>query len=160
MPRIALLLLVLLLPLLASPATQYRVTSKSVGLSFVHLTLQYTGTDSFYVKEKSAIVKNLDFIIRCYGYYDFNFKIFDPLHDRYEVPLGGIFPFDPSAGSTFPINLAAFSFNYTDDPFSFDIQRRQDSSILFSTKDIDIIFSEYYIQIGTYTSSNLIYGFS
>ena len=50
---------------------------------------------------------------------DFDFKIYDPLHQRYEVPQGDIFPSDPAAGFSFPLNLADFTFEYTENPFGF-----------------------------------------
>lgn len=76
------------------------------------------------------------------------------------MPQGGIFPTDPNTGFSFPINLASFVFEYTDSPFSFKITRKQDGSVLFDTHGTDIIFSNYYLQIGTQTSTDLVYGFS
>lgn len=76
------------------------------------------------------------------------------------MPQGGIFPKDPFGDFSYPLSLAGFTVEYTEHPFSIEIKRKEDNTVLFSTASIPMIFSNYYIQIGTETSSQYLYGLS
>ena len=65
---------------------QYRVTNTQSNSSTISLTLAYTGSDDYYIKPKSPIIKTLLFTFHCMTYSDFNFKMIDPNNKRFEVP--------------------------------------------------------------------------
>jgi alpha-glucosidase len=54
--------------------------------------------------------------------------------------------------------MSGITFQYTADPFDFKILRKSSNATLFSTYNQSIIFSQYYIEIGTQVDSNFIYG--
>ena len=105
--------LLLSIVLLASCRSQYKVVNAEKSSSTVTLSLDYTGSDDYYLKEKSPIIKQLKFIFHVYAFQDFEFKITDPKNDRFEVPQEGIFPIDPLRNFSFPINLSSVRFEYT-----------------------------------------------
>ncbi len=75
-------LLLVLLTIVASKS-QYRVTNVEKTLSRITLTLQYTGTDTFYIKPTSPITKDLKFVFNVHAFYDFYIKITDINQSRY-----------------------------------------------------------------------------
>jgi hypothetical protein len=68
--------LLVLLTVIAAKS-QYRVTNVEKTLSRLTLTLQYTGTDQFYIKPTSPISKDIKFVFNVHAYYDFYIKITD-----------------------------------------------------------------------------------
>jgi alpha-glucosidase len=100
------------------------------------------------------------FTLNCYSIYDLSFKITDVNRTRFEVPQTGIFPIDPSANNSFPLGSSEFLFNYTANPFDFTLTRRFDNEVIFDTRGGNIIFSQYYLEISTQVTSNIVYGFS
>lgn len=82
-------------------------------------------------------------------FYDFTFKIIDAESNRFEVPQGNGFPEDSLRNSSFPIEASRYGFTYTLNPFDFRISRKINNSTIFSTYEQDMIYSSYYIQIGT-----------
>lgn len=105
------------------------------------------------------IVKNLLLELKCLAFRDFNLKITDQDNKRYEVPQGGIFPTDPQADFTFPCAFSDIIYNFNEEPFSINITRRTDGTVIFDSSSADFIYSDYYLQIATTTSTKL-YGFS
>ena len=105
--KIALLLLLLTI---ASSKSQYRVTNVQKTLSRVTLTLQYTGTDQYYLKPTSPITRDLKFVFNVHAFYDFYIKITDLHQARYEVPQNDPWPMDPLSQFTYPINLSGMTF--------------------------------------------------
>lgn len=93
-------------------AAKYKATSVSQNASSVVVSLEYTGNDTYYVKPTSPIIKKLLFVLTCYTSTDLSFKITDAEKKRYEVPQGGIFPLDPVANFTFPLNNSQFVFTF------------------------------------------------
>lgn len=80
------LYLVLLLGCLAVLGTctsKYRVTNTNTTSSSVSFTLAYTGTEEYYLKPTSPIIKNLVFSLHCYSFSDFGFKIIDANKNRF-----------------------------------------------------------------------------
>ena len=49
------------------------------------------------------------------------------------MPQGGPFATDPLKNFSFPMNLAAFRLDYTEDPFDFKVVRRFNNATLFSS---------------------------
>ena len=74
------------------------------------------------------------------------------------MPQDGIFPSDPLKNFSFPINLAAFRFEYTEYPFDFKITRKINNAVLFSTYEGEFIYSAYYLQIATALDSSYTFG--
>jgi hypothetical protein len=135
------ILLIATLILLCSARSQYKVTSVDHTLSTITLSLTYTGSETYYVKPTSPIVKDLLFTFHCHAFYDFYVKITDRNNKRYEVPQHTPFPIDPLANFSFPINTSGVTFTYTTNPFDFKIIRKINDGIIFSTQDIDFVFS-------------------
>ena len=158
MNKLILLFVSCLLISLTLAKSQYKVTSNSTNSSTVTLTLTYTGSDDYYVKPTSPIIKTLTFRFHCMTFNDFSFKISDPNNHRFEVPQKGVFPIDPIAGFSFPISASGVNFTYTADPFDFRIVRKQNGAVLFSTYDHNVVFSDHYLEIGTEVNSDYIYG--
>lgn len=152
------LILISLCIAILSAKSEYKVVSNVTTSSNITLTLQYSGTDDYYVYSTNPLVKSLVFILQVHTFNDFYFKITDINQTRYEVPLSDPFPNDPLASSTFALNMSAITFQYTANPFDFKILRKSNNATLFSTYNQSIIFSQYYIEIGTQVDSNFIYG--
>ena len=130
---------------LTQTKSQYKVINTIRNTSTVTLTLNYTGTDNYFIKETSPIIKTLTFTFHTHTFFDFSFKITDPNNKRFEWPQYGVFPIDPEGAFSFPIANSAVSFEYTESPFDFRIIRRQNGAILFSTYDQQIIYSDHYL---------------
>jgi len=86
------------------------VTNVDKTLSRITLTLQYTGSDQYYVKPTSPITRDLKFIFNVHAFYDFYIKITDLHSSRYEVPQSDPWPMDPLSSFTYPINLSGMTF--------------------------------------------------
>lgn len=82
------------------------------------------------------------------------------MNPRFEVPQGGVFPVDTVSNFTYQLSFSDIIFNYTERPFTFKISRKSTNVTIFDSSASDLIFSDYYLQIGTYTTSQQIYGFS
>jgi hypothetical protein len=151
-------LLCLTLLALLQAKTDYKVVNSVRNVTSVVLTLNYTGSDSYYIKESSPISKSLTFVFHTLTFSDFTFKFTDANNKRFEVPQSGIFPIDPEANFSFPILASGVMFEYTESPFDFKITRKQNGATLFSTYNQQIIFSDHYLEIGTEVDSEYIYG--
>jgi hypothetical protein len=147
MNKTSITLLFLLLALLTTihSRSSYRVYNSVRNTTTVTLTLNYTGSEDFYIKPSSPISKNLIFTFHTLAFNDFTFKIVDANNKRFEVPQSGVFPIDPLANFSFPIAASAVTFEYTENPFDFRITRKQNGAVLFSTYDQNIIFSDHYL---------------
>ena len=77
------LLLLISLILLASCKSNYKVVAAEKSSSTVALSLEYTGSDDYYVNEKSPIIKQLKFTFHVYAFQDFEFKITDSKSTRF-----------------------------------------------------------------------------
>lgn len=143
------ILLLVIFVTLAVSKSQYRVTNVDKTSSRITLTLRYTGSDQFYLKDTSPMIKDLKFVFNVHAFYDFYVKITDLNKQRYEVPQNDPWPRDPLSSFSFPINLSGVSFEYTSSPFDFKITRKVNGATIFSTYEKDFIFSEHYMQIGT-----------
>ena len=68
---------------LAAAKSQYKVTGNTTNSSTITLTLAYTGSDDYYLKPTSPIIKTLQFSFHCMTFNDFAFKIKDPNNNRF-----------------------------------------------------------------------------
>jgi hypothetical protein len=152
------LTLLLVLLAVANTRSDYRVVNVDKTLSRITLTLRYTGTDEYYLKPTSPIIKDVKFIFNMHAFYDFYIKITDLNSTRYEVPQSDPWPVDPLSQFTYPINLSGVTFEYTSYPFDFRVIRKINGATIFSTYDKTFIFSEHYMQIGTQVDTPYIYG--
>jgi alpha-glucosidase (family GH31 glycosyl hydrolase) len=100
----------------------------------------------------------LAFTFQCLASGEFFFKIYDRKNKRFEVLQGEPFAKDIYENFTFPLTVCGATLNYTNNPFDFKITRTSTQTILFSTYNIDFIFSNYFIQIGTELASNRLFG--
>ena len=64
----------------------YKVSNATTAPSKIMLNLQYTGTDNYYIKPTSPIVKDLIFTLQVHSFYDFYFKFTNPNKTRFEIP--------------------------------------------------------------------------
>ena len=158
MPSLSKLILILTLLATTLAKSDYKVVKEVRNTTAIVLTLSYTGTDDYFIKESSPIIKTLLFTFHTHTFFDFSFKITDPNHKRFEVPQYGVFPIDPEADFSFPIANAAVAFEFTQSPFDFRIIRKQNGAILFSTYNQKVIYSDHYLEIGTEVDSEYIYG--
>lgn len=85
-------------------------------------------------------------------------KIFDPLKERYEVPIE---IFKPQIANNFDDVLATFeySINEKTNLFEWKIVRRDDGQVLFDTSFGAFVFSEQFLQISTKLASDKVFGF-
>lgn len=77
------LLLICIMIALVTCHSKYRVTRSEHNTSTITLDLTYTGTDQYYLKPTSPIIKNLQLTIKTYSYTDFNIKIVDRINQRF-----------------------------------------------------------------------------
>ena len=134
--------------------SEYKVTNAEKTSSTITLSLAYTGADDYFKKPTSPILKELTFTLHVLAFQDFTFKITDPKNSRFEIPQEGSFPIDPLRNFSFPLNLSAIRFEYTEQPFDFKITRKINNATLFSTYETNFIFSDKYIEIGTELDSD------
>ncbi len=73
----------LILIIVALTHAQYSVISQDIGSTYIKLGLNYTGTQDYYVKTKSKIIKQLIFHFKALTYNEFTFKIYDPAVSRF-----------------------------------------------------------------------------
>ena len=152
-------LLLSLLLLIAASCTDYRVTGNHTNLTHIVLNLEYSGSDTYYVKPTSPIYKSLNFTLICHSFSDLSFTITDFNGTRFRIPHAAPFSVDPLARATFPLALSSFLVNYTTNPFNFKIIRRTDNELLFDTSAGNLIFSEHYIEISTKVATQYAWGF-
>ena len=77
------ILLLTCLIILSSSKSAYKVVGTYKNSTTVVLNLTYTGSDDFYIKPTSPIVKHLQFTFHTLGFNDFTFKIIDINNKRY-----------------------------------------------------------------------------
>lgn len=133
------------LVVLAACLSEYQVVNETRNNTSITLELQYFGTDEYFLKPTSPIIKRLIFVIKVLTYNDFSFKITDADNKRFEVPQYDPFPVDPYQYFSYPIAMSAIDFTYNANPFDFKIVRRENGAILFSTFNRRLIYSNYYI---------------
>lgn len=144
--------------ILVSSLSKYKVTNKQIDESSYMFELDYFGSEAFYVKNTSNIIKQLKFEFKALSSMDFHIKITDSKNKRFEVPQGGVFPTDTLANKSSPISSSAFNFSYTENPFDFRVFRKVGNVTLFSSYEGELIFSEYYLQIKTEIPGQQTYG--
>lgn len=103
-------------------------------------------------------MKELVFELKCHTESDLSFKITDPNRTRFEVPQSGVFPKDPVGNQTFVLSDSLFKFSYKEDPFTFQITRKEGGEVLFDTSNKELIYSEYYLEMTTVVPTQTAYG--
>lgn len=66
--------------------SNYKVVSFQNTSSTLTMGLRYTGSDDYYIKPTSPIIKDLTFTFHVYTFNDFDIKIVDAKNQRFEVP--------------------------------------------------------------------------
>lgn len=77
------LLILTVLLVLASCTSKYQVISFANTSNTYTFLLRYTGTEEYYLKPTSPIIKDLTFVFHSLTYNDFTFKIFDTNNHRF-----------------------------------------------------------------------------
>lgn len=154
--RLILLLSLCLLGVLST--SEYKVINETKTANAVILLLEYTGKAEYYLKPTSPIVKLLNFTLTTLTFDEFAFKITDASRARFEVPQGAPFPEDPYRNFSFPLLSSAIAFEYAANPFDFRVVRKQSGAVLFSTFNRTVVYSDYYIEIGTQLESRFLFG--
>ncbi|KAL3667012.1 hypothetical protein V7S43_007957 [Phytophthora oleae] len=137
----------------------YSVTSasESAGVLTINLALNTASTSTSYGTDLSALVvtvtKTESDSVRV--------KIADKNNKRWEVPkslfTAGTLGSDNSAttAATDPL----YTFNYTQNPFTFKVVRNSDGYTLFDSSDISLVVKDQYLQVATALGSDLsVYG--
>lgn len=123
----------------------YKVKDSKINESTIVLNLEYTGSDSYYIKPTSPIYKNLKLTLVCQSEYDLYFKITDVDSTRFEIPQYAPFPVDPLLKEAYPLNQSEFVVTFTEAPFSLKIIRKSTNELLFDSSVGDLVFSSHYI---------------
>ncbi|XP_048193677.1 maltase-glucoamylase-like [Perognathus longimembris pacificus] len=83
------------------------------------------------------------------------FKIYDPNHTRYEVPI----PLNiPSAPSSSP-EARLYDVSIKENPFGIEIRRKSTGIVIWDSQVLGFTFNDMFIRISTRLPSNYIYGF-
>ena len=130
-----------LLTLAMALSSTYKVSSTFSNSSHIILSLQYTGSEDYYIKKSSPIYKNLTFTLACLSFSDLTFLITDSANQRYRIPNYPPFPVDPLTKSSFPLNLSLFNVTYNQDPFELKITRNPGGEVLFDSTGRNLVFS-------------------
>lgn len=77
------ILLATCLILAVTSKSSYRVTNTQTNSSTVTLRLSYTGSEEYYIKPTSPIIKELIFTLHTYTFNDFDFRIVDARNHRF-----------------------------------------------------------------------------
>ncbi|CAL4100017.1 unnamed protein product, partial [Meganyctiphanes norvegica] len=130
----------------------YKATSKKIRTEFgFKVELERMPTTSLY----GADVKHIVFEVYYYNEDTLRFKFYDPNSERYEVPI------DLSTPNTrVPEQNAMYNIIMSDvnDPFHFQIIRKETGEVLFDTSLGGLTFSDQFLSITTLLPSKNLYG--
>ncbi|XP_060780036.1 sucrase-isomaltase, intestinal isoform X2 [Neoarius graeffei] len=87
--------------------------------------------------------------------HSLRFKIFDPAHKRYEVPVPLNLPSTPEIQE----DKRMYRVNITEQPFGIQVIRKKTETIIWNSSLPGFIFSDMFIQISTLLPSQYIFGF-
>ena len=68
---------------LTTSLSNYEVTKQDTDTSSITLTIKYTGSENYYIRSSSPIMKELIVYLQVLNYYDFRLKIYDPSNSRF-----------------------------------------------------------------------------
>jgi hypothetical protein len=105
-----------------------------------------------------GVIKRIRLAIEYLGNNIVRVKIYDPLQQRYEVPIE---IFKPKAASNFDNTLASFEYtiNEKTNLFEWKIVRRDNNQVLFDSSNGAFVFNKQFLQISTKLASDKVYGF-
>lgn len=63
--------------------SKYKVSAFMNSSTIYTIQLKYSGTEDYYIKPTSPIIKDLTFVFHTYAYNDFSIKIYDPNNHRF-----------------------------------------------------------------------------
>ena len=78
--------------------------------------------------------------------------IYDPAETVYQVPAS-VFPRPTSSGVS--ADSASLNFSYVASPFSFGIERKSNSDVIFDTTGVPLIFESQYLRLRNYFPQSL-----
>jgi len=120
--------------------------------------LTYKGTETYYVNTTNPIIQKLKLTVNYKNPVQFQIKIEDAAHKRWELPEEAPFPHgDPSLRGK--KEESAIVIEWKNDPFGFTVKRKLSNEIIFDTTVDNLIFTDYYIEISTSIPTHNIYGF-
>ncbi|KAM4742529.1 sucrase-isomaltase, intestinal [Anableps anableps] len=85
----------------------------------------------------------------------FQFKIWDPTTDRFEVPVPLSVPSTPETDES----KRLYSISVTENPFGIQVIRKSTGTKIWDSAVPGFTFSDMFIQVSTLLSSNFVYGF-
>ncbi|ETL97924.1 hypothetical protein L917_04874, partial [Phytophthora nicotianae] len=137
----------------------YSVTSASedAGVLTINLAVNTASTSTPYGSDLSALVVTVTKTEKD----SVRVKILDKNSKRWEVPrdlfTAGSLGTDSTATSAATDPL--YSFNYTQNPFTFKVVRKSDGYTLFDSSGISLVVKDQYLQVATALGSDLsVYG--
>ena len=142
----------------ASSNEFYKLTKQSQSDDHVyHYTADYQGVEQNF-KGNSPIVKSLHMVVSFYDDKTFRIKVLDNDKARWEIPERVPFPHFTTE-KTVPVENSCCTVEVQESPFSFVVTRKDNSEILFDTRNKTFIYSSYYIELSTSTPTQYVYGF-
>ncbi|XP_077004171.1 maltase-glucoamylase isoform X1 [Tamandua tetradactyla] len=103
----------------------------------------------------STPVNNLHLLVTYHKNDMLQFKIYDPNHNRYEVPVPLNIPKVPSSTSEGQLYDVLIKKN----PFGIEIRRKSTGTIIWDSQILGFTFNDMFIRISTRLPSKYIYGF-
>ena len=136
----------------------YKLVSQSLVDIRIELIVNYTGTDDYYIKPDSFIVKTLNVSVKIYSEQEFSIKISDAKDPkRWSVPEAAPFPNDSYRKSrATPVKTYAIEFEAN--LFSLRVLRKSTGEVLFDTSHSSFIFSNQYIEFTTPVPTDHFFG--
>lgn len=153
------LFLVILKNEASSRRDSYRLKSFISNETHFLAFLEFAGTKDFYADNVySPFIKNITLIVSYDSQNELSLKIVDSNYSRFEIPNK----------APFPQNKEAFSKNKNyrfenkseGDYYSFKIIRNDNNVILFDTTDLNLIYSDRYLEFSSKLAGNKTFGLS
>jgi alpha-glucosidase len=141
-------------------SNDYAVLSETVNAEQTEYTalVGYTGENNYYINTTNPIIPALSFSLVFQSASQFQIRITDATHQRWEIPTEAPFPFaDPTKKVPIDTGLAVVEINKN--PFWFKVTRKSTGEVLFDTSAGNFMFSDYYIELSTSVPSGYMYGF-
>lgn len=137
----------------------YNVISLDSNSSCISIRLLYTGNNTFYINETNPIIRNLDVFITFQSDNELRVLIRDSEKSRWEIPEAEPFPHQKTKKNNYEFNeKSSYRVVIEKSPFSFEIIRKATEEKIFSTKSLNFIYSDRYIEFSSPLPSQNIFG--
>lgn len=106
-------------------------------------------------EKQTPTVETLQVDVRYLSNHMLNFKIFDPLEKRFEVPIQLNIP-NTTGGNS---DLRLYDVEFVNNPFGIRVKRKSTGTIIWNSQVPGFTFTDQFIQISNLLPSEFIYGF-